>query len=31
MLSELSEHIDTLIVGFFLIAAIWFIVCVNRK
>jgi len=27
----LSKHMDTLILGFLLIAAIWFIIWVNRK
>jgi hypothetical protein len=31
MLGELSKHMDTLILGFFLIAAICFIIWVNRK
>jgi hypothetical protein len=31
MLNELAKHMDTLILGFFLIPAIWFIIWVNRK
>jgi hypothetical protein len=31
MLNELSKHTDTLILGFLLIAAIRFIIWVNRK
>jgi len=31
MLNELSKHMDILILGFFLITAIWFIIWVNRK
>ena len=31
MLSELANHIDILIIGFFLIAAIGFVVWVNRQ
>ncbi len=31
MLNELSKHMETLILGFFLIVAIWFIIWVNRK